>query len=130
LKVIKTKQEWKEQLSAEEFYVCREHGTESAFSGKFYDNKENGLYRCICCNKPLFESSTKFDSGTGWPSYFEAIEDAIVENVDTSYGMRRVEVKCSSCDAHLGHIFPDGPEPTGMRYCINSVCLSFEKGEM
>lgn len=130
MKVIKTKQEWKEQLSAEEFYVCREHGTESAFSGKFYDNKENGLYRCICCNKPLFESSTKFDSGTGWPSYFEAIEDAIVENVDTSYGMRRVEVKCSSCDAHLGHIFPDGPEPTGMRYCINSVCLSFEKGEM
>ena len=127
MKVSKTKQEWREQLSPEEFYVCREHGTEAPFSGKYYDCKEEGVYKCVCCNAPLFESSTKFDSGTGWPSYFEPIEDAIAEYKDMSHGMIRVEVRCASCDAHLGHLFEDGPEPTGMRYCINSVCLNLEE---
>jgi len=127
MKVVKTKQEWKEQLSAEEFAVCREDSTEAPFSGKYYDNKESGIYNCICCNQPLFTSDTKFDSGTGWPSYYEAVEDAIVEHKDSTYGMLRTEVRCSSCDAHLGHLFPDGPEPTGLRYCINSVCLNFKE---
>ena len=129
MKVTKTKQEWKEQLTPEEFSVCREQGTEAPFSGQLYDNKEEGIYSCVCCHEPLFESSTKFDSGTGWPSYYEAIEDAIVELKDTTHGMIRVEVRCSSCDAHLGHLFLDGPEPTGLRYCINSVCLNFKKGD-
>ncbi len=127
MKITKTKEEWKKQLTSEEYYVCREHGTEAPFSGKLYDNKENGIYYCICCNKPLFESSTKFDSGTGWPSYFESIENSITEIKDISHGMIRTEVKCLSCDAHLGHLFPDGPEPTGLRYCINSVCLNFKE---
>jgi len=127
MKVVKTKQEWKEQLSAEAFAVCREDSTEAPFSGKYYDNKESGIYNCICCNQPLFTSDTKFDSGTGWPSYYEAVEDAIVEHKDSTYGMLRTEVRCSSCDAHLGHLFPDGPEPTGLRYCINSVCLNFKE---
>lgn len=129
MKVIKTKQEWQKQLTPEEFNVCREQGTEAPFSGKFYDNREVGIYNCICCGEPLFQSVTKFDSGTGWPSYYESIKGSIVELEDSTYGMRRVEVKCSTCDAHLGHLFPDGPEPTGLRYCINSVCLNFEKGE-
>ncbi len=126
MKITKTKEEWKKQLTPEEFYVCREHGTEAAFSGKLYNNIESGIYNCICCNEPLFESSTKFDSGTGWPSYFESVEDAIIEIKDISHGMIRTEVRCSSCDAHLGHLFPDGPEPTGLRYCINSVSLDFK----
>ena len=126
-KVIKTDQEWKKLLSPEAYSVCREHGTEAPFSGTYYDNKEEGLYRCICCHAPLFESSTKFDSGTGWPSYYEAIEGAVEEVKDMSHGMVRIEVRCATCDAHLGHVFPDGPEPTGLRYCINSVCLDFEK---
>lgn len=126
MKITKTEQEWKEQLSPEAFSVCRMHGTEAPFSGQYYDNKEEGVYKCTCCGTPLFQSETKFDSGTGWPSYYEAIEDAVVENKDTSHGMVRVEVKCATCDAHLGHLFPDGPEPTGLRYCINSVCLDFQ----
>ena len=126
MKITKTEQEWKEQLSPEAFSVCRMHGTEAPFSGQYYDNKEEGVYKCTCCGAPLFQSETKFDSGTGWPSYYEAIEDAVVENKDTSHGMVRVEVKCATCDAHLGHLFPDGPEPTGLRYCINSVCLDFQ----
>ena len=129
MKVTKTDQEWKEQLSPEAFYVCRQHGTEAPFSGKYYDCKEEGVYKCICCETPLFKSSTKFDSGTGWPSYFEPIEDAVTEYKDMSHGMIRIEVRCATCDAHLGHVFPDGPEPTGMRYCINSVCLTLDEDQ-
>jgi len=127
MKVTKTDQEWREQLSDEAFYVCRQNGTEAPFSGKYYNNKEAGTYKCICCGEPLFESSTKFDSGTGWPSYYEPIEDALTEIKDISHGMIRTEVRCSSCNAHLGHVFADGPKPTGLRYCINSVCLDFEE---
>ncbi|MBL1243985.1 MAG: peptide-methionine (R)-S-oxide reductase MsrB [Sulfurimonas sp.] len=128
-KVKKSNEEWKAQLSPEAYSVCREHGTEAPFSGEFNDNKADGTYKCICCGTPLFESDTKFDSGTGWPSYFETIENAVTEIKDGTYGMMRVEVVCSTCDAHLGHVFPDGPEPTGQRYCINSVCLTFEEEE-
>lgn len=127
MKITKTENEWKELLTPEEFYVCRQHGTEAPFSGKYYNCKDEGVYKCVCCDAPLFESSTKFDSGTGWPSYYEAIEDAVIEIQDTSFGMVRTEVRCATCDAHLGHLFPDGPEPTGMRYCINSVCLKLEE---
>lgn len=126
-KILKSKTEWREQLTPEAFSVCRMHGTEAPFSGEFYDYKGEGLYRCVCCNAPLFESDTKFDSGTGWPSYFESVEGAITEIKDSSLGMERVEVLCSTCDAHLGHLFPDGPEPTNLRYCINSVSLTFEE---
>ena len=127
MKVTKTDEEWRKQLSPEAFSVCRQHGTEAPFSGKYYDYKGDGVYKCICCDAPLFEAETKFDSGTGWPSYYEAIEDAVTEIKDSSHGMIRVEVRCASCDAHLGHVFPDGPEPTGQRYCINSVCLELDE---
>ena len=129
MKITKSEQEWKTQLSPEEFQVTRKHGTEAPFSGKYYTNTDEGIYNCVCCDKPLFESETKFDSGTGWPSYFESIEDAITEIKDSSLGMTRVEVRCSTCDAHLGHLFPDGPQPTGLRYCINSVSLNFNDKE-
>ena len=127
-KITKTEKEWRKQLSPQAYNVSREHGTEAPFTGEYYDSKVEGIYKCICCDAPLFSSQAKFDSGTGWPSYFEAIDTkAIREYRDQSYGMERVEVLCNTCDAHLGHVFPDGPKPTGLRYCINSVCLTLDK---
>ena len=119
-------EKWKDKLTEDEFRVARQCGTEPPFSGKYYNNKEDGTYNCICCDAPLFEADTKFDSGTGWPSYFECIEDSIREIKDTAMGMIRVEVRCKACDSHLGHVFTDGPNPTGLRYCINSVSLDFK----
>lgn len=125
-KTSKTEKEWKEQLSPEQFKVCRKKGTERAFSGEFHDHKGHGTYYCVCCDNPLFSSDAKFDSGTGWPSYYEPIRtDAISTSADNALFMQRTEVLCSQCDAHLGHVFDDGPPPSGLRYCINSVCLKF-----
>lgn len=126
-KVIKTDKEWKDQLNDEEYRVTRKKGTERAFTGAFYNHHDKGVYTCTCCDAPLFDSDTKFDSGTGWPSFYNIIEDRVSNKVDNSYGMKRTEVVCSRCDAHLGHVFHDGPKPTGLRYCINSVSLKFVK---
>ncbi len=127
-KVIKTKEEWRLQLTPIEYAVCREGGTEPPFSGKYNDYKGSGIFVCKCCGNPLFDAKTKFNSGTGWPSFYEPInENALIELKDTSHGMIRTEVRCAKCDAHLGHVFPDGPKPTGLRYCINSVCLNLKE---
>jgi peptide-methionine (R)-S-oxide reductase len=126
-KITKTEQEWRNQLTDEQFHVARQHGTERAFSGVYCDTKSSGLYKCICCDEPLFRSDTKFDSGTGWPSFWDPVSpDAVTLKEDGSLFMKRVEVLCSRCDAHLGHVFPDGPQPTGQRYCMNSASLNLE----
>lgn len=125
-KVIKTDKEWKDILTPEQFYVLRQKGTEPPFTGKYYYHKDDGIYVCAACENELFDSKSKYESGSGWPSFFEPISyDNIETEMDYSYGMERIEVKCASCGSHLGHVFPDGPKPTGMRYCINSVSLNF-----
>jgi peptide-methionine (R)-S-oxide reductase len=127
-KIQKTDDEWRQQLTKEQFEVARKKGTERAFTGKYWDLHDAGMYLCICCGNELFSSDTKFDSGCGWPSFYAPLEQSKVENaVDSSYGMRRTEVTCSRCGAHLGHVFEDGPRPTGLRYCMNSASLNFVK---
>jgi peptide-methionine (R)-S-oxide reductase len=126
-KIEKTDSQWRETLSPEEFHVCRQHGTERAFTGEYWNSKEPGTYRCKCCGEPLFDAQTKFDSGTGWPSFWQPLNDtAVGESTDTSHMMVRTEVHCAKCGAHLGHVFEDGPRPTGLRYCINSVSLKLD----
>lgn len=127
-RIVKSNDEWKKELPEDVYHVMREHGTERAFTGKLWDNHEEGTYVCAACNLELFSSNTKFESGTGWPSFYEPIaKDAVGEQKDTSYGMVRSEVHCARCGGHLGHVFDDGPKPTGLRYCINSASLKFKK---
>lgn len=126
-KIDKNLDDWRAQLSPEQFQVCRLGATERPFSGQYNDCDLPGVYHCVCCDQPLFDSATKFDAGCGWPSYYQPISpQAVMERTDNSHGMQRIEVLCAACEAHLGHVFPDGPKPTGLRYCINSICLRLQ----
>ena len=130
VKITKTNDEWRKQLTPEQYHITREHGTERASTGPHQNEKRPGAFHCFCCNKPLFETKTKFESGTGWPSFYGPIEkQAVSEHVDGAFFMRRTEIRCADCDAHLGHVFPDGPKPTGLRYCMNGHALTFEPKE-
>jgi peptide-methionine (R)-S-oxide reductase len=127
-KITKSDTEWREELSAEEYNVCRQQGTERAFTGRYWDTKTPGTYHCVACGEALFQSDTKYDSGSGWPSFYQPLNETCVEeNRDETLGMVRTEVHCAKCESHLGHVFPDGPQPTGLRYCINSLSLKLEE---